>query len=46
MKERTFISFDWAIKKVLRNKKNFTILEGFISVLLGFDITILNLLES
>ena len=46
MAERTFISFDWAIKKVLRHKENFTILEGFLSELLGFDIKIQNLLES
>lgn len=46
MKERTFISFDWAIKKVLRHKENFTVLEGFLSELLGFDIKIENLLES
>ncbi len=46
MTERTFISFDWAIKKVLRNKENFTVLEGFLSELLGFDIKIQNLLES
>lgn len=43
---RTFISFDWAIKKVLRHKENFTVLEGFLSELLGFDIKIQNLLES
>jgi predicted transposase/invertase (TIGR01784 family) len=46
MKERTFISFDWAIKKVLRHKENFSVLEGFLSELLGFDIKIQNLLES
>jgi PD-(D/E)XK nuclease family transposase len=46
MKERTFISFDWAIKKILRHKKNFTVLEGFLSELLGFNLTIENLLES
>ncbi len=46
MKERTFISFDWAIKKVLRHKENFTVLEGFLSELLGFDIKIENILES
>ncbi len=46
MKERTFISFDWAIKKVLRHKENFKVLEGFLSELLGFDITIESLLES
>lgn len=46
MNERTFISFDWAIKKLLRHKKNFTVLEGFLSELLGFDVKIENLLES
>ncbi len=46
MAERTFISFDWAIKKLLRHKENFTILEGFLSELLGFDVKIQNLLES
>lgn len=46
MAERTFISFDWAIKKVLRHKENFRVLEGFLSELLGFDIKIQNLLES
>lgn len=46
MAERTFISFDWAIKKVLRHKENFTVLEGFLSELLGFDMKIQNLLES
>jgi hypothetical protein len=46
MKERTFISFDWAIKKVLRHKDNFGVLEGFLSELLGFDLTIQNRLES
>jgi len=33
-KERTYISFDWALKKLLRQKANFGILEGFLSVLL------------
>lgn len=46
MAERTFISFDWAIKKILRNKENFSVLEGFLSELLGFDIKIQTLLES
>jgi len=40
------IRFDWAIKKILREKANFDILEGFLSALLGYDVTILNLLES
>ena len=43
---RKLISFDWAIKKVLRNKANFGILEGFLSELLFTDITIIELLES
>jgi predicted transposase/invertase (TIGR01784 family) len=46
MANRTFISFDWAIKKILRHKENFDILEGFLSELLGFDVFIQNLLES
>ena len=46
MANRTFVSFDWAIKKILRDKENFTVLEGFLSELLGFDVIIMNLLES
>lgn len=46
MAERTFISFDWAIKKILRHKENFTVLEGFLSELLNVDVKIQNLLES
>ena len=43
---RTLISFDWALKKLLRNRANFEILEGFLSVLLEEDITVKNILES
>ncbi len=43
---RKLISFDWAIKKLLRSKANFGILEGFLSELLFTDITILEILES
>ena len=43
---RTLISFDWALKRLLRQKANFAILEGFLSVLLKRDIIIINLLES
>ena len=46
MAKRTFVSFDWAIKKILRDKENFNVLEGFLSELLGFDVIIKNLLES
>ncbi|NER93643.1 MAG: Rpn family recombination-promoting nuclease/putative transposase [Symploca sp. SIO1B1] len=40
------IRFDWAIKKLLRNKANYVILAGFLSELLHQDITIKTLLES
>ena len=43
---RKLISFDWAIKKILRSKANFGILEGFLSELLFTDIKILEVLES
>jgi predicted transposase/invertase (TIGR01784 family) len=43
---RKLVSFDWAIKKILRSKANFDILEGFLSELLFEDITILEVLES
>ena len=45
-KGRKLISFDWAIKRLLRSKANFGILEGFLSELLFEDITILEVLES
>jgi len=44
--QRKLISFDWAIKRILRSKANFDILEGFLSELLKEDITILEVLES
>jgi len=40
------IRFDWAIKRLLRNKANYVVLEGFLSELLHQDITIKTLLES
>jgi predicted transposase/invertase (TIGR01784 family) len=43
---RKLISFDWAMKRLLRSKANFNILEGFLSELLKQDITILDILES
>jgi len=43
---RKLVSFDWAMKKILRKKSNFEILEGFLSELLGFDIKIEEILES
>ena len=44
--QRKLISFDWAIKRILRSKANFEILEGFLSELLKENITILEILES
>lgn len=44
--QRKLISFDWAIKKILRSKANFDILEGFLSELLKEDIKIIEILES
>ena len=43
---KNHIRFDWAAKKMLRDKKNFDILEGFLSELLKEDIRIEGLLES
>ncbi len=40
------VSFDWALKNLLRNKANFVILEGFLTELLKEDIKILEILES
>ncbi len=40
------IRFDWAIKKLLRNKANFDILEGFLSAILHEEMTVVTLLES
>ena len=44
--QRKLISFDWAIRRILRGKANFEILEGFLSELLFEDIIILEILES
>ena len=44
--KKNLIRFDWAIKRLLRNKANFGILEGFLSELLEDDIKIENILES
>lgn len=46
MIHRTYVSFDWAIKKILRDKANFAILEGFLSELLLFQVKIQEILES
>ena len=43
---RKLISFDWAIKRLLRSKANYEVLEGFLSELLKDDVSILEVLES
>ena len=40
------VSFDWAIKRLLRNKADYCIVEGLLTVLLGKQIRINSLLES
>lgn len=41
-----YIRFDWAVKRLLRQKANFGVLEGFLTVLLGEEVKIIELLES
>ena len=41
-----YIRFDWAIKRLLRQKANFGVLEGFLTVFLGEKVTIEEILES
>lgn len=44
--ENKYIRFDWAMKRLLRNKANFDVLEGLLTTLLEEKITIVRLLES
>ncbi len=46
MSNRNLIRFDWAIKRLLRNKADYYVLEGFLSELLKENIVIENILES
>ncbi len=46
MTKSTHICFDWAMKRLLRNKTDFDILAGFLSELLREDVTIKKILES
>ena len=45
-KKLPLIRFDWAMKKILRHKANFDILEGFLSELLNQNLKIKNIIES
>ena len=46
MGKSNLVRFDWAAKRLLRNKSNFVVLEGFLSVLLEDEIHIERILES
>ena len=41
-----YIRFDWAIKRLLRQKANFGVLNGFLTVMLREEMKILEILES
>ena len=43
---KRYIRFDWAMKRLLRDKANFAVLEGLLTTLLEQKITIRKLLES
>lgn len=45
LKDR-YIRFDWAIKRLLRQKANFDVLEGFLTVFIGEKVKIVEILES
>jgi predicted transposase/invertase (TIGR01784 family) len=45
-KNRPLLSFDWAVKRLLRNKANYVVLEGFLSELLKRQIKVKQILES
>lgn len=43
---KNLIQFDWAMKKLLRDKANYAVLEGFLSELFNYDVAILQMEES
>ncbi len=43
---KKLVKFDWAVKKLLRSKANFAVLEGFLTELLKEDLKIKKILES
>ena len=45
LKDR-YIRFDWAIKRLLRQKANFDVLEGFLTVFLNQKVKVIEILES
>jgi predicted transposase/invertase (TIGR01784 family) len=45
-KLRPLVSFDWAIKRLLSNKANHDVVEGFLKALLRYPVRISNVLEN
>jgi predicted transposase/invertase (TIGR01784 family) len=46
MEKKSILRFDWAIKRLLRNKADHSVLEGFLSVLLKQELKIVSIRES
>lgn len=46
MNNNVYIRFDWAIKRLLRDKANFSVLEGLLTVLFNDQTKIIEILES
>ena len=46
MDKNKYIRFDWPVKRLLRDKANFVVLEGLLTVLLGRQVHIIDILES
>ena len=46
MANERYVRFDWAMKRMLRNKANFDVLEGLLTVLLNEQVRIVEILES
>ena len=46
MGKENYIRFDWAMKRLLRDKANFVVLEGLLTTLLNDEVKIQKLLES
>ena len=44
--DKRIIRFDWAVKRILRDKANFGVLEGLMKVLIGEELRIDEILES
>lgn len=44
--DKRLVRFDWAVKRMLRDKANFGVLEGLMQVLIGEELRIAEILES